>query len=316
MSNLSLIYYPINKGDICYTYDLSKVLHYTFPHTPSYVQGIIAKDCGPDTVHKEYVRISDFSQFVSSELYKDVHMYEVIPIDKPVIPYFDVEWDAEQLNEKETLAYIISAISYCLEQNDVSINGISVYCASGMCGKSTIPSGRKASYHILYDTDKVFHNTRHHKDFFEKKLMPYIRIMITEGKCISFNWTSTKGDTKFAIDHEVYKSKQFYRLPYQSKWVFESKKTRKLLPYELIPAYYPDTGIQYVGIYEDYDNIEFISYSGEIIEPYNPHIDIIEGKFNIGYNSYTTNDFQLLKSLTDILDIKYIDGFSECCRLI
>ncbi len=89
----------------------------------------------------------------------------------------------------------------------------SIFCATGACDK--MPSGIKASFHIILDMHAVFRNTLEHGAFMNKILLPYIESNETLKDALY--WTDKNGARRCVIDSATYSRAQSFRLPFQSK---------------------------------------------------------------------------------------------------
>lgn len=96
------IYFPTLNGTIIPSNKLSTILEHHFD-TPIWQQGILATDSYADSAEKEYVSIADFRTVLPNLAKWDAHLYELLTENRPVRPYFDLEWDAEQLDEISVL---------------------------------------------------------------------------------------------------------------------------------------------------------------------------------------------------------------------
>jgi len=270
--------FPVINGAIVPSTTLAPVLAYEFPDTPAWQQGIVAGDAMADHAHKEYMAVSDFQSLIrtlqrnqANHYYDDAHMYELMTENRPVRPYFDLEWDAEQLDEGHVLTTVIPIILQCL--HDVGFRtcrGLSIYTASGACSTRVIPSGKKSSFHVLFDTVEVFTNVAHHQEFVRNILLPYIKKDKDEYQ--SLLWTNTSHVKQLVIDAQPYNKHQTFRLPHQSKWV--SGKSRPLILHDNHFGC-PYSEVYTAGVYEDPATLTLISLERKP-KPV-PHTAITEG---------------------------------------
>lgn len=233
--NIEDIYFPVKNGLMDFG-DMLGTLSHTFSNDSRHLQGFLSQDAGEDIPAKHYATVANFPFFVEGlivENKKDFHLYELIPAEKPVYPYFDLEWDADQLPEMVTLYRVLEVIAECLQSVGCEGDGLSIYCASGACSTSKISSGKKASYHVICLTDKVFSSVGDHKAFVEHVLLPRIqeRSEWREG----LYWTDPNGARKCVVDKVPYNPNQNFRLPYQSKW--SSAGARPLLPFDVVKTF-------------------------------------------------------------------------------
>jgi hypothetical protein len=246
-------YFPVINGVITPMHTLAPILSHQFPDTPSWQQGVIVGDAAVDQAHKMYLAVQDFQSIIDTMTLNqannhivDAHLYEMMTENRPVRPYFDLEWDAEQLDETTILTTVIPIIVQCL--HDVGFEtcrGLSIYTASGACSTHVIPSGRKASFHILFDTVQVFANVAHHREFMRTVLLPYIKQHKADFDALL--WKTTSDSPRLVIDAQPYTKNQTFRLPHQSKWV--SGTSRPLILYDNLE--YPYSEVYTAGIYED-----------------------------------------------------------------
>ena len=245
--------YPVKNGEFAPSCRLKPVLNHTFSDYPRWSQGVIAQDVKEDSASKQYLTVCDMEGTFSDimEWKEDFHTYEVLPESRPVRPYFDLDWDAGLLGEEDTLHLVLCVISEALKQVGVQGRGISIYSASGPNHK--MASGKKASYHLICDTDLVFHNTVQHKQFIETILLPLIRSNPVWVEQLTY--INVKGQPNLVIDTIPYTRNQLFRMPYQSKW--SSSSSRPLILYQSERTL--DAGLFYVGLYCDPAELSFIS---------------------------------------------------------
>ena len=241
MTSLALAYYPIENDSIAPSCKLSNVIDHTFD-TPHWQQGILATDSYVNCAEKEYLAVADFRTVIDKlECERDAHLYELLTVDRPVRPYFDLEWDAKQLDEVTVLNTFLECAAICLESVGFrGCRGASIYTASGACSTHVFASGKKASFHILFDTEEVFQNVAHHKQFIHTILLPALK------QKEELIWINAKHERKLVLDAVPYSRNQVFRLPYQSKFV--SGTSRPLVPYD---RSYPYSPVYTAGIYED-----------------------------------------------------------------
>jgi hypothetical protein len=299
MSTLEQIYFPVRNGKQTYATALNEVLTHTFPEQPTFLQGFISQDYESitETIVKQYVTVNNFTAWLQTDIINskiDRHLYEIIPSDKPVRPYFDIEYDAGQLDDNETLDNVISVIASCLSHIGINIteSDVSIFCASGQCDK--MPSGWKSSFHIILQTDKVFRNTREHKAFVDNILLPYIESEQT------LYWTSTNGIKKCVIDSVPYGSNQSFRLPYQSK--LNSKRIFEQMT-KTISNYC-------IGIYSDPSELEFIELPFSTDKPEQTYTCINNFKHT------ESPEYELVTGLTGLLTRDFLEKYEDTRNLI
>jgi hypothetical protein len=253
--DISTMFFPIEHGKIAASKKLAPVLTHYFDDAPVWTQGIVAADAKVDHAHKEYLAIKDFNILI--ELMKwnqandttiDSHLYELLRDDCPVRPYFDLEWDAEQHSETDILGIIIPIITECLYSIGFrTCRGLSVYTASGACSSHVISSGKKASFHVLFDTVELFENVAHHQQFVRGVLLPHINKHANEYS--ELWWNNASNVRQLVLDANPYNGRQTFRLPHHSKWV--SGAARPLVLYDITALGYPYSEVYTAGVYED-----------------------------------------------------------------
>ena len=230
-------------------------------------EGIIARDEKPNDI-KAYTYTSDVQAFLTENGTKDKHYYELLK-GRPLRPYVDVEWDEAQLPVKETLTYVHSLVSLMLESRGITVKSTAIFCASGECAKMS--SGRKASFHMIFDTDKLFDNTASLKNLM-------VRLLAIASKhskeYAGMLWEKSNEEKKeTAIDMSVYKPNQIMRLPYQTKF---SCPTRPLIPYELEGVGLINNDKTTICVYDEVTNTNILKWEDEP-EP-EPETAFIDGK--------------------------------------
>lgn len=242
---METIFFPCKNGTATFESRLEPILTHTFQGLDPCLQGFLSQDT--ELGAKQFATVHNLPQFVQNIAGKDYHLYEIVPITRPVRPYVDLEWDEGQLPIIETLEIVLQIIAYALEKLGVRGSGLSIYDASGPCTK--MPSGRKASFHILCNTDRVFRTTSDHKLFIDHMLST---ITSHDPHQITWEYNGTK---KCVIDHIPYMTNQAFRLPYQSKM----GSGRRLLPFDLSQIECIEANITTIGIY--HKTTDFIDVS-------------------------------------------------------
>jgi hypothetical protein len=288
MEALAQTYFPIKNGKPAFAASLDTVRHHRFTG-PLWQQGIISKDKEADSGSKEFLSVNPIADFISKEVIEskeDRHLYELVTERTAVRPYFDLEWDGRD-DEIEVLFEALGVIALALQQAGFIGRGLSIYTASGPC--ASMPSGRKASYHILCDTVQVFRNTSHHGEFVKRFLMPL---------CESREelWYSDKH--KCIIDAVPYASSQSFRLPYQSKW--KSAGARRFVPFDVSVFGVQEAGVYTIGVYEDIK--EFMEFAVARVA-----MPIVGG---------TSLEFSKVEPLCALLTIEFLTGYTEAQHLI
>jgi hypothetical protein len=305
------MYFPI-KNSINDFGDIESVLQHKFNSIPTFLQGYISKDIVEDSGIKQYATVANFPEFVQNLIIdnkKDFHLYELIPAEKPVNVYFDLEWDAGQLSEKETLEYALGVIAECLQIAGFSIGeGLTIFCSSGEVPKTKLPSGKKASYHIICSMNEVFRNIFEHKQFINNILLPYINNDI-DAKTRLF-WTDNDGVSKCIIDDHPYSTNQNFRLPYQSKLTFG--KPRQLVPYNISEEFgIKDAGIYTIGLYCDETKLKYIT-----LPEYTKNYNKISSHMPIQFMQKESPQFATAEALCELISIDRINHWGKCRDLI
>lgn len=298
------IYYPIKNGTYSFARYMADIIDHRFTNSHSFLQGFIAQDIIGFNGQKQYLTINDFPSWLNTDIIgseQNRNLYEVIPTNHPVRPYFDIEYDDGQLDTMETLDNIFKVIHHCFSLLGVDIKheDVSIFCASGEC--SNMPSGYKRSYHLILDCDSVFRNTKEHKFFMDNNLMDYInKLDVNDELKATLFWKDIKGITKCVIDNTPYKSNQSFRLPFQSK----VSSNRCLKPVSKHITHYC------IGVYEDVSRLKFIDLP---LITFDPSI----------YASYTTTsipfnspEFNLACSLCYLLTSNFLYEYNNALELI
>lgn len=288
MDPIAQTYFPIKHGKPAFAASLDTVRHHRFPG-PLWQQGIISKDKEADSGSKEFISVNPIADFISKEVMEckeDRHLYELVTERTAVRPYFDLEWDGRD-DEIEVLFEALGVIALALQNAGFIGRGLSIYTASGPC--ASMPSGRKASYHILCDTVQVFRNTSHHGEFVKRFLMPL---------CESHEelWYTDK--RKCVIDAVPYASSQSFRLPYQSKW--KSAGARRFVPFDVSVFGVQEASVCTIGVYEDIK--EFIDFAVARVA-----MPIVGG---------TSLEFSKVEPLCALLTVEFLTGYTEAQHLV
>jgi hypothetical protein len=191
------IYFPVKDGKQSFASSLQLVLDHRFNNEPKFSQGFIGQDT--HSGGKQYITINDFLSWLQTDVIdskQNRYLYEVIPTGNPVYPYFDIEFDAEQLNDLETCDIVWNILSDCFQQIGIELQPeqLSLFCSTGKCSTDKISSGWKASFHIILNTPQVFRNTFEHKSFINNIIIPFINNDLELVK--KMYWTDAKGIKK------------------------------------------------------------------------------------------------------------------------
>lgn len=293
------IYFPVKNGKQSFASSLQPVLDHTFDNESNFSQGFIAQDTQYGA--KQYLTINDFTSWLQTDIIDSKlnrYLYEVIPTGKPVRPYFDLEWDAEQLDERDVLDFITYVFINCFHSIDVEIKNFSLFCSSGKVSTDKIKSGLKASFHVILDTSHVFINTSQHKSFIQDIVLPFIHKDADLVKKLL--WIDAKGVTKCVLDEAVYGSNQGFRLPFQSKIGTD----RTLIPQLNVSNYC-------IGLYCDTKELQFINLSSFTLTNYHP----INTKNYLSIPSHSP-EFELARTLSALLSINFLSDYNKAMELI
>ena len=182
----------------------------------------VAYDLKETDAKKAYIRLAvhKIKQLVSEISNNNHSMYEILPPDVPVKPYFDLEiehvdeqgnhtreYTSEQMqdNLNTFLQWIIRVIRQELNV-ELMIDNFAILDS---CRTD------KLSYHIIIPTKLYFENVAVHKEFIAYL---YERISTQDveiGDQLSYQHKGVK--TKYIFDRVPYSKNQCFRLPYQSK---------------------------------------------------------------------------------------------------
>jgi hypothetical protein len=284
---------------------LAPVLAHTFDGAPAHLRGIFAQDYMPAPgapIVKRFAAINCFPAFVDrlAAHEADLNLYEILDESRPVYPYLDAEWDPAELDEESTVRLILALYGTCLREAGANPMAVSVYCASGPYAK--YPSGRKASYHIIFETAAVFENTASQRAFFEATVPTFIhRVGIAD--LLAFGAGHT-----LAIDASVYKTNQYFRLPYQSKYAAAAAASpnRPLLPVSLPNLLIPTSSLLHVGVYEDPASLAYIRIPQRPKPP----------PATIPYNAPAKHAYELVEALAPLIRPTIFDGFDTTLKFI
>ena len=297
-------YFPTINGTVNPSHKLSYVIDHKFSDVPHWQQGIIASDSNVNESYKQYLALSNFSEVVDKLSHQpaDAHLYELLAEDRPVRPYFDLEWDADQRGEEEVLLSFLECATVCLARVGFrGCHGISLYRASGRCSTNVVPSGNKASFHVLFDTVGAFQNVAHHKRFIESILIPYVKHVK------ELTWITTTHTVKSVVDSSPYAKHQLFRLPFQSKFV--SGASRPLLPYSVEWLGYQSSTIYTAGIYSDPSELQMITLDEVVLhKTRRPTFHVTAGVESV--------EFPKLVGLCELLSSDFLCKYEETRNLI
>lgn len=281
-SALANIYFPIKDGKPEFSSTLDPIRNHTFK-APLWQQGFLSRDKGMDCAQKEFLAVNHYTEFIQKDIIdakEDRHLYELVTERTPVRPYFDLEWDADERDETETLAICIDIIAQAFHSYGIIGNALSIFCASG----PSRAMRRKASYHILCDTVQVFRNSKEHGQFVKQTIIPLV--IEKWGKLCVF-------------DAIPYGSSQSFRLPYQSKWT--SSTPRPFLPFDVVKLGFTEANAYTIGIYQPVE--QFIEVSSAPIVRIHTRCDV-------------SPEFEKVMRLCDLLTPAFLQGYAEAMNLI
>lgn len=235
---------------------LDTVLRHSFAGCAA---GIFATDIGDHGGAKQYYAAADVALDVQTIVAAvdycgaaaaakvDMHLYELMPAERPVRPYFDLEYDAAAIDDEAgMLDLFCQIIVACLEKAGFTrVRSFSVFTASGACERYA--SGRKGSYHLLCDTGgEAFRSVADHCRFLQTVVMPFLHAHPALRDRLSWK---TPTHTALVLDGGVYKTNQTFRLPYQSK----RASRRPLVPVHrwIVDGVSSDDWVYTCGVYED-----------------------------------------------------------------
>jgi len=278
---LANTYFPIKDGTPAFSSRFDTVRTYTF-HAPLWQQGFLSRDKGIDCAEKEFLAVNHYTEFIQKDIVdakEDRHLYELVTERTPVRPYFDLEWDADERDEKETLEECLGIIALALQAHGVIGRGLSIFCASG----PSRTMRRKASYHILCDTVQVFRNSKEHGQFVKQEIMP--RVLEKWGKPCVF-------------DAIPYGSSQSFRLPYQSKW---TSTPRPFLPFDVITLGFTEANAYTIGVYQPVDQFIDVSFTPVV---------------RMHTRCKASPEFDKVVALCDCLSPAFLQGYTAAMNLI
>jgi hypothetical protein len=294
MASLENIYFPVKHDKPAFALKKEDVTHHRFEGTPAHLQGYISQDVAEGSGSKQFLTISDFPSWLETDVIKsqcDRHLYEYVLEGRPVRPYFDVEYDDGQLDSADVIDNVLLAIATCLAEVGVEVDCASIasiFCATGACNK--MPSGVKASFHIILDTPVVFRNTLEHGAFMNKILLPYIEASETLKNTLY--WTDKNGARRCVIDSAPYGRTQSFRLPFQSK----IGSNRVFVPIT-------KTVVNYcIGLYCDVGELEFITLPCESRA-------VVETSVPSYSKSTESPEFDFVKAVSNLYTVDFLTGY-------
>ena len=290
MATIEDTYFPTKHGKSSYTFDLQTTLQHSFS-TPSYVQGFLSQDY--ESV-KQYLTVNHFQKWLETDVIgsqEDRHLYEIIPTDHPVRPYFDIEYDGvDTMDDVLILDAVFDAIVACFLLIGIQVRpeDTSIFSASGPC--ASMKSGFKSSFHIILGTTEVFRNTRDHKAFVQEVLLPYIDANAELSSLLY--WYNTRDVRKCMIDSAPYGSNQSFRLPFQSK----QGSGRPLIP--ITPSRH-----YCIGVYCSLEDCMFIPITSVTSCLTSCLISVLPSVIK------ESNEFHLIKALTNIFTVEFLSDY-------
>lgn len=311
LKRMSLDVFPLHRGCPRPSSRLEPVLAHSFGTATPWRQGIFAVDSEAGGGSKEYLTCSDFPRWVEEGLVameQDEHAYEILPEGRAVCPYADIEFDAEQLDSDNVLSTIIEAVLLCLQRVGCThVRGLAVFTASGSSMGATVASGKKGSFHIVFDTHEVFRSVMEHRIFVQHVLLPFLKE--DEDYLRLLTWTNAKGVKMLAVDAIPYMRNQAFRLPYQSK----RGSARPLLPYDITSLGYPSVSRWTVGVYEPPDTLSYL-----VVEEHNfprPR-EIGSSPFRRDRFDREAPEYPLVTALVNLLSPDFLTRYHETRNLV
>lgn len=271
----------------------------------------MARDCDRATGCKEYVACDNLAAYTDElrTTSADDHWYELIPIHRPVCPFFDLEWDAAELEDPaELLMAILTVVGLQLQRIGLTvIRGIAVYCASGACSTEKIRSGQKASYHVMMDTAELFSHMADHLRFMREYLLPALDADAELKQRMT--WHTPQGRAQLALDTSVYKTNQVFRLPYQSK----RGTARPLLPADiLVGKGVPWSDRLTIGVYEPPDSLHTL-----LLPPPMTRGGALHGLTNpVIAKGVESPEYEKVHALCELLTPAFLEQYAETRNLI
>jgi hypothetical protein len=317
--SLSDCFYPFKNGKPAFSPKLAPVVAHRFDY-PAHRAGFFAKDVAPDHAAKEYLGVADMAMALEMNIVQqktDLHLYELLAVDRPVRPYLDVEWMADEVaadqgweyKEERVLADAIHVMTLALlDAGFQPSDRVSVFCASGMS-----KGRRKVSYHVLFDTLEVFPSVADHKRFMEIFVAPLLR-REDMGRLLHYH---VAGSRKCVIDMAPYMTHQVFRLPYQSKWT--AGVSRPLVPVDLRSLArflrpLEEAGIYHIGRYEDPAELVLISTAGWPGLP--SRGGLLERGIPLELREEKSTEFPLITALVGVLSVEFLTAYEKARNLV
>jgi hypothetical protein len=175
---------------------------------------IISRDRLENSPVKEYatIPINDMQPIISKLLEKDTHLYEMLPPNQPVKPYFDIDFESDLSQDdgyKLIIKFLEIVIKLLKELYGVDVN-IDDYLILNSCRKG------KISYHIIEQNKIYFSNVLSLKTFIYKLIDKFDEDADTE-LIKSMSWIYQEKEKRYIFDKLPYSSFQNFRLINQSK---------------------------------------------------------------------------------------------------
>ena len=175
---------------------------------------VLAKDRDTQRGNKSFLRVP-LADFQSIDLSANHHLYEILPPDTPVKPYFDLEMEYDGL-EQETIYDLFNGFADWLMKEMKTLFSIDLrpddFVVLDSCRTN------KLSFHLIIQTHICFKNVAEHKVFiayiWNRFLNPADE---TEAELFQKLTYKVKDETRFIFDRCVYGNFQNIRLVGQSK---------------------------------------------------------------------------------------------------
>jgi hypothetical protein len=253
----------------------------------------LKKDCKNDEVlvasdtnnngGKRY-KIIDVDEWLNNCNKYDRNEYECLR--GVVKPYADIETEDMTVDSYEMIKNIIGIYSNVLLQNGFIINGVAV-------ADSSKPT--KHSFHLVFDTDKVFETTKYLEIFLKDKLYPEI----------------AKSEFNDCFDKAVYSTDRLIRFINQSKLGKKVQLKPTRFDFEVVGGYKTNIRDFLIGDYFGENRPIYEVKLPEYLEKIKKQQG--EGTFVAEPVAFTTG---YVDELLSIIDNQYIQSGTVCCKLI
>jgi hypothetical protein len=165
------------------------------------------------------------------------HAYELLPLNRPVNLYFDLEWNLESLPDVNDvlikfIRYIAKKMAEFFGEYTFDSEDVYISTASGIGQSGTFTGINKASFHIVIHTDKKFRNNNDVKHLIDNIKDELEEIKENNSDYLNdYPFWHTKGERQeLIIDTGVYSKNRCFRMFGQSK---KTDETRPLINYRI-----------------------------------------------------------------------------------